>query len=68
MNGFIRVLMFIYSVFIAILSVVLLYGLHDQDIFSDIVAPLPNVATGPIRKYLYFAVFMLLFVSAIIAI
>ena len=64
MNGFIRVLMFIYSVFIAIMSVVLLYGLYDQDIFSDIISPLPSVATGPISKYIYFAVLMRLFVSA----
>ena len=53
MNGFIRVLMFIYSVFIAIISVVLLYALIDDGIFADILSPLSSVVTGPISKYIY---------------
>ena len=56
MNGFIRVLMFIYSVFIAIISVVLLYALIDDGIFADILSPLSSVVTGPISKYIYLAV------------
>ena len=40
MNSFIRVLTFIYSVFIALLSVILLYALVDDGIFSDLLSPL----------------------------
>jgi len=68
MNGFIRVLMFIYSVFIAIISVVLLYALYDDGIFADILSPLSSVVTGPVSKYIYFAVLMLLFISSIVSI
>ena len=41
MNSFIRALMFIYSVVIAVISVVLLYALVDDGIFADILE-LPN--------------------------
>ena len=68
MNGFIRFLMFIYSVFIAIISVVLLYALIDDGIFADILSPLSSVVTGPISKYIYFAVLMLFFISSIVSI
>ena len=68
MNGFIRVLMFIYSVFIAIISVVLLYALIDRDIFADILSPLSSVVTGPISKYIYFTVILLFFISSIVSI
>ena len=68
MNGFIRFLMFIYSVFIAILSVVLLYALIDRDIFADILSPLSSVVTGPISKYIYFTVILLFFISSIVSI
>ena len=68
MNGFIRVLMFIYSVFIAIISVVLLYALIDDGIFADILSPLSSVVTGPISKYIYLAVLMLFFISSIVSI
>ncbi len=68
MNGFNRVLMFIYSVFIAIISVVLLYGLIDKNIFANIISPLPSVVTGPVSKYVYLAVLVMLFVSSIVSI
>jgi uncharacterized alkaline shock family protein YloU len=68
MNGFIRFLMFIYSVFIAIISVVLLYGLIDKNIFANIISPLPSVVTGPVSKYVYLAVLVMLFVSSIVSI
>ena len=68
MNGFNRVLMFIYSVFIAIISVVLLYGLIDKDIFANIIAPLPSVVTGPVSKYVYFTVLVMFFITSIISI
>lgn len=68
MNGFLRVLMFIYSVIIGIFSFVLIYGMFDEDIFSKIISPLPAVISGPVSKYVYFAVLALLFVTAIISI
>ena len=60
--------MFIYSVFIAIISVVLLYGLIDKDIFANIIAPLPSVVTGPVSKYVYFTVLVLFFITSIVSI
>ena len=66
MNGFVRVLMFIYSVVIAVISVVLLYALVDDGIFADILSPLSSVVTGPISRWVYFAVLLLLFVTSII--
>ena len=68
MNGFVRVLMFIYSVVIAVISVVLLYALVDDGIFADILSPLSSVVTGPISRWVYFAVLLLLFVTSIISI
>jgi len=68
MNGFIRFLMLIYSVLIAVLSVVLLYALIDDGIFADLLSPLSAVVTGPISRYVYFAVLMLFIVTSIISI
>ncbi len=68
MNGFIRFLMFIYSVLIAVLSVVLLYALIDDGIFADLLSPLSAVVTGPISRYVYFAVLMLFIVTSIFSI
>ncbi|MBO4680574.1 MAG: alkaline shock response membrane anchor protein AmaP [Clostridiales bacterium] len=68
MNGFIRFLMFIYSVMIALLSVVLLYALIDKDVLYNIVSPLYSVVTGPISKYVYFAVLILFFITSIVSI
>ncbi len=68
MNGFVRVLMFIYSVVIAVISVVLLYALVDDGIFADILQPLRSVVTGPVSKWVYFAVLLLLFITSIISI
>ena len=47
MNGFVRVLMFIYSVVIAVISVVLLYALVDDGIFADILSE--NIALNSAR-------------------
>lgn len=60
--------MFIYSVIIGIFSVVMIYGMFNDEIFSRLISPLPAVVTGPVSKYVYFAVIMLLFISAIISI
>ena len=68
MNSFIRALMFIYSVVIAVISVVLLYALVDDGIFADILSPLSTIVTGPVSKYIYLGILMLLFVTSIISI
>ena len=68
MNSFIRGLMFIYSVVIAVISVVLLYALVDDGIFADILSPLSSIVTGPVSRYIYLGILMLLFITSIISI
>ena len=68
MNSFIRALMFVYSVVIAVSSVVLLYALVDDGIFADILSPLSSIVTGPISKWIYLGVLLLLFVTSIVSI
>ena len=68
MNSFIRALMFIYSVVIAVISVVLLYALVDDGIFADILSPLSTIVTGPVSRYIYLGVLMLLFITSIVSI
>ena len=68
MNSSIRALMFIYSVVIAVISVVLLYALVDDGIFADILSPLSSIVTGPVSKYIYLGVLMLLFITSIVSI
>lgn len=60
--------MFIYSVIIAVASVVLLYALVDDGIFANILSPLSSIVTGPISKYVYFFVLLFFLVTAIIII
>jgi len=68
MNSFIRALMFIYSIVIAVISVVLLYALVDDGIFADILSPLSSIVTGPISKWIYLGVLLLLFITSIVSI
>ncbi len=68
MNSFIRFLMFIYSVVIAVISVVLLYALVEPNIFADILKPLRSIVLGPVSKYVYLGILMLLFVTSIVSI
>ena len=68
MNSFVRVLTFIYSVMIALLSVILLYALVDDGIFSDLLSPLSSIANGPVSKYVYAAVLILFLISAVVVI
>ena len=68
MNSFVRVLTFVYSVFIALLSVILLYALVDDGIFSDLLSPLSSIANGPVSRYVYAAVLILFLITAIIVI
>ncbi len=68
MNRFIRILMFIYSVLIAIISVILLYALVDDAIFTQLLHPLQEFAKGPVSRYVYLAVLLLFFLTSIISI
>ena len=40
MNGFMRFLLFVYSVFLALLSIILLFAMVDDGIFADLLSPL----------------------------
>ena len=68
MNGFMRVLMFIYSVIISLLSIILLYALIDDGIFADLLSPLANIVIDPYKKYIYLAVLMVILVSCVITV
>ena len=68
MNRFIRILMFIYSVLIAIISVILLYALVDDRIFAELLLPLQSIARGPVSRYVYLAVLFLFFITSVISI
>lgn len=68
MNGFMRVLTFIYSSLIALVSIVLIYALVDDGIFADILSPLSSIVTNPATRYIYFAVLFVLLISAILSI
>ena len=68
MNGFMRALLFIYSVLLSLLSFVLLFAVVDDGIFADLLAPLSSVVTNPVTRYVYIAVLILVIVSCIAAI
>lgn len=68
MNRFIRILMFIYSVLIAIISVILLYALVDGSLFSHLLSNLSSLAKGPVSRYVYLAVLLLFFITSVISI
>ncbi|SEW10213.1 Uncharacterized conserved protein YloU, alkaline shock protein (Asp23) family [Ruminococcaceae bacterium KH2T8] len=68
MNGFMRVLMFIYSVFISLLSIVLLYALIDDGIFADILSPLASIVNDPATKFIYLAILLVILISCVTSI
>jgi len=68
MSRFMRVLMFIYSVFIAVLSIILLYAFIDDGIFSRILSPLASLVTNPATRFGYLAVLLVLLITAVFAI
>ncbi|MCR4669727.1 MAG: alkaline shock response membrane anchor protein AmaP [Saccharofermentans sp.] len=67
MNRFIRTLMFIYSVLIAIISVILLYGLIDDSLFAHLLSSLQSFAQGPVSRYVFLAVMLLFFITSVIS-
>ena len=68
MNKFMRVMMFIYSVLISLITLVLMYALIDDGIFADILSPLSSVVTNPSTKYIYLTVLLVLFVSCVLSV
>ena len=60
--------MFIYSVLIAIISVILLYALVDGSLFSHLLSNLSSLAKGPVSRYVYLAVLLLFFITSVISI
>lgn len=68
MNRFIRTLMFVYSVLIAIISVILLYALVDDSLFATLLSHLKDFARGPVSRYVYLSIFLLFFITSVVAI
>ena len=68
MSRFLRIMLFIYSMFISIASVMLLYALIDDGIFADILGPLSSMATNPGTRNIYLIVVLLVFISSIVCI
>ena len=68
MNSLVRALMFFYSVVIAVMSVVLLYALFDEGVFSNLLSNLSSVVKGPVSRYIYLGVLMFLFITSIVSI
>ncbi len=67
-NTFNRFILFLYSVLLAVVSVILLYGLVNDGIFADLLSPLTRIVTDRVWKYVYFGFLMLIFISAVYSI
>ena len=65
MNGFMRFLLFVYSVFLALLSIILLFAMVDDGIFADLLSPLSSIVTNPVTRYVYAAVLSLVLASCV---
>ncbi|MCR5592689.1 MAG: alkaline shock response membrane anchor protein AmaP [Saccharofermentans sp.] len=68
MNGLMRFLLFIYSVALALLSIILLFAVIDDGIFADLLSPLSSIVTNPVTRSVYVIVLMAITVSCILAI
>ena len=65
MNRLVRILLFFYSVLLALLSVILLYALVDDAIFSALLSPLSAIVIDKSTKYIYFAFLVLILLSTV---
>ncbi|MCQ2482400.1 MAG: alkaline shock response membrane anchor protein AmaP [Clostridia bacterium] len=64
MNWFTKAVLFLYSVIIAVLSGILLYAVHDESIYSELLSALSGIVTDPAKKYGYIVIIIfLLFLS-----
>ena len=68
MNSLVRALMFFYSVVISVVSVVLLYTLFDDSVLANLASNLGKIVKGPVSRYIFLGVLMLLFVTSIVSI
>lgn len=68
MNGIMKVLMFVYSVIIALLSIIFIFAFFDDGIFADLLSPLSTMVNDPSKKNMYFFIILVLFISAVLSI
>jgi len=68
MNGLMRFLLFVYSVFLALLSIILLFAVIDDGIFADLLSPLSSIVTNPVTRYVYVIVLIIVLISCILGI
>lgn len=68
MNGLMRFLLFVYSVFLALLSIILLFAVIDDGIFADLLSPLSSIVTNPVTRYVYVIVLIVVLISCILGI
>ena len=68
MNGLMRFLLFVYSVFLALLSIILLFAVVDDGIFADLLSPLATVVTNPVTRYVYVGIVVVVLISCILSI
>lgn len=68
MNGFMRFFLFVYSIFLSLLTFILLFAVIDDGIFADLLSPLSNMVTNPVTRYAYVAVLCLVLISCVASI
>lgn len=68
MNGLMRFFLFVYSVFLALLSIILLFAVVDDGIFADLLSPLSTVVTNPVTRYVYVGVILVVLITCILSI
>lgn len=68
MNGFMRFFLFVYSIFLSLLTFILLFAVIDDGIFADLLSPLSNMVTNPVTRYVYVAVLCLVLISCVASI
>ena len=65
MNRLSRVLLFIYSVILALSSLILLYAFFDEELFPSVMSALNSFATGQTTKFVYLGIFAVLLISCV---
>ena len=68
MNGLMRFFLFVYSVFLALLSIILLFAVIDDGIFADLLSPLSSIVTNPVTRYAYIGVLLVIIITCVISI
>ena len=65
MNRFIRFLLFLYSLILALISMVLLYAVIDDGIFTDILSPLSTIVMNKSTRFISLAVLLVILRSSV---